>query len=84
MGAAIPVHTAECDGSGQWKVNPNMDLTPEMLTARFIGRIVPKTRCDPASYLVTDETPARSEVQVVVNDEVASAVLDAASEKDLI
>jgi amino acid transporter len=36
------------------------------------------------SHLVTDETSARSEVQVVLGDDVASAILDAASQTDLV
>ncbi len=36
------------------------------------------------SRLVTDETSARSEVQVVLSKDVAAAILDAAKEKDLV
>jgi len=34
--------------------------------------------------LVTDETSARSDVQVVLEDDIASAILDAASRTDLV
>lgn len=36
------------------------------------------------SRLVTDETSAQSEVHVVLNDDVASAILDVAKEEDLV
>jgi APA family basic amino acid/polyamine antiporter len=36
------------------------------------------------SRLVTDETSARSDVQVALNDDVASAILEAAAETDLV
>ncbi len=36
------------------------------------------------SRLVTDETSAQSQVQVVLNDDVTTAILDAASETDLV
>jgi len=36
------------------------------------------------SRLVTDETSAQSHVQVVLNDDIAAAILDAASQADLV